>query len=131
MHADIFYLTLEQILLVHKDQIEGYGGGRGIRDLALLESAVFRPQTMFNGNDLYPTLFDKAGTLIHSLIINRPFVDGNKRTGIVCMIIFLAINDITVNASEFELLSFAIDVAEKNIDLDKIAHWIKENIQKK
>ena len=76
------YLTVPQILFLHSRLIEETGGSQGLRDLGLLESAVARPQTSFSGEDLYPGLFTKAAALMDSLINNRPFLDGNKRTGI-------------------------------------------------
>src|SRR3990172_10842143 len=92
MDKVIFFITLEQLLTIHEDQIDRYGGSHGIRDLNLLESALFRPQTTFSGEDLYKTIFDKAAALMHSLILNHPFVDGNKRTAVVAAIIFLLQN---------------------------------------
>ena len=69
------YIRVEDILAIHADQIERYGGGEGIRDPGLLEAALFRPQTGY-----YPTLIDEAAALWESLSQNHPFVDGNKRT---------------------------------------------------
>lgn len=127
MHTDIYYLTLEQLLVIHKDQIQRYGGMKGIKSLALLESAVYRPQSIFNGNDLYPTCFEKATAFVHSLITNHPFHDGNKRTGIVAMILFLKINSVSLQINDFELLSLARDIAENKITLKAIVAWMKNH----
>lgn len=81
----IKYLSLEQVLVIHEKLIEKYGGSHGIRDHALLESAVVRPRTSAFGEEAYPTLFLKAAVLLHSIIKNHPFVDGNKRTGFGAM----------------------------------------------
>ncbi len=75
------YLTAEQVLFLHARLIEETGGSHGIRDVGLLQSAVARPRATFEGEDLYPDVCSKAAALMHSLINNHPFVDGNKRTG--------------------------------------------------
>jgi hypothetical protein len=77
----IKYLTIEQILAIHETLINRYGGSHGIRDKGLLESAVFRPQTVIFGKEAYPALFEKCAVLGYSIIQNHPFLDGNKRAG--------------------------------------------------
>ena len=74
------YIYPKQIIYLHKRIIENTGGQEGLRDTRLLESAVYRPMATFGGQELYPDIFDKASALIHSLISNHPFFDGNKRT---------------------------------------------------
>jgi len=122
------FLTLEQILTIHTDQIERYGGSHGLRDLGLLESAVFRPASSFGGEDLYPTIFDKAAALTHSLLLNHPFVDGNKRTAIASMILFLEINRQKFFFSEKEIIEFALWVENKKPTLEQIAGWLEKHI---
>jgi len=78
-------ILLEDILNLHKYSIQKYGGSEGLRDSGLLESAIARPFQTFGGEDLYPSVFEKAAALGESLIINHPFIDGNKRTGAVAM----------------------------------------------
>ena len=121
------YLTLEQILLIHEDQIERYGGRSGLRDLSLLESATFRPQTTFDGRDLYIDIFEKAAALVNSLILNHPFVDGNKRTGVVSALVFLELNGWTLRVEEEDLLEAALKVATKKWNSEKLIDWIKTN----
>lgn len=121
------YLTLEQIFLIHDEQIELFGGSHGIRDLALLESAAMRPQATFGGNDLYNLLFEKAAVLIHSVILNHPFIDGNKRTGIASAIVFLEKNKYALKANDRELVDIALQIANKQIDIDKISSWLKKH----
>lgn len=118
------FLTMEQVLIIHTDQIDRYGGSQGLRDLALLESALFRPQTTFAGRDLYPVLFDKAAALMHSLILNHPFVDGNKRTGVVSAFIFLELNGRKVKASNKEVISLALKVESKKLRINEISRWL-------
>lgn len=120
------YLTLEQILVIHEDQIERYGGTSGLRNLELLESALFRPQSTFDGNDLYENIFEKASALIHSLILNHPFVDGNKRTGIVAGFVFLEINGFSLQIEQKELVEKALLIPPKKHTIKKTAKWLKE-----
>lgn len=96
---NVIYLAFEQILVIHEDQIERYGGISGIRKLSLLESAIFRPQSIFSGQDLYKTHFEKVAALMHLIITNHAFVDGNKRTATVAMLIYLEINDIALHVT--------------------------------
>ena len=85
-------ILLKDILNLHKLSIEEYGGSDGLRDTDLLESAIARPFQTFNGKDLYPSIFEKAAALGESIIINHPFIDGNKRTGTIAMIALLQEN---------------------------------------
>ncbi len=123
----ITYLTLEQILVIHQDQIDRYGGIHGIRDLALLESALFRPQTSFAEADLYPDIFAKAASLIHSIILNHPFIDGNKRTGIVSGIIFLMLNETFLKVEQSALVEATLNIESKKWDVKTISDWLREN----
>ncbi len=127
MTTQTSFLTLEQILVIHEDQIDRYGGSHGIRELALLESAVFRPQSTFAGEELYSTIFDKASALIHSLVLNHPFVDGNKRTATASMLVFLEINGLTLKVGQKELLKTVLKIESKDMDIEEIADWLKKN----
>lgn len=127
---NISYLTLEQVLAIHQNQIDTYGGKDGIRDLALLESAIFRPQTTFSGRDLYSSLFEKAASLMHSLILNHPFLDGNKRTGVVAIIIFLQINGYLLDIKQEKLINFALDVESKKLGVEQISSFLESNSKK-
>lgn len=126
----IIYLTLEQVLLVHEDQIARYGGSSGLRDLALIESALFRPQSSFSGEDFYKTIFDKAAALMHSIILNHAFVDGNKRTGTAAMLVFLELNGYRLYASQSVLVKAAVRVESKEWDIEQISSWIRKNSRK-
>ncbi len=128
MHT--IYLTLEQILVIHEDQIERYGGTSGLRNLSLLESATFRPQSTFDGNDLYTNPFEKAAALMHSLISNHPFIDGNKRTGFVSAVIFLEMNGWTIHLKKEELVQTVIEIALKKFSIEEIALWLKKSSTK-
>lgn len=130
MTTNIQYLTLEQILLIHEDQINYHGGSQGVRDLALLESAVFRPQTTFNGKDLYSTLFLKTAALMHSILLNHPFVDGNKRTGMVSGIVFLEFNGYSLIVDQKEFINTALKLESKQLDFEALASWLENNSKK-
>ncbi len=121
------FLNLEQILVIHEDQIDRYGGSHGIRELALLESALYRPQTTFSDRELYPTLYYKAAALLHSLVMNHPFVDGNKRTGTVAMIIFLKLNGATLDVVQKELVNIVLKIENKSLNIEDIADWLEKN----
>jgi death-on-curing protein len=119
------YLTVEQVLFLHARLIEETGGSHGVRDVALLESAVARPQATFDGVGLYPDLFYKAAVLMDSLIRNHPFIDGNKRTGIAASALFLRQNGRYLTAANPELEAFTLYVTESRPDVSEIAAWLK------
>jgi len=122
---DINFLGLDEILAIHYDQINRYGGSHGVRDLDLLISAVSRPQATFGGLDLYPDLFSKAAALIHSLVLNHPFIDGNKRTAVVATARVLFINNIIVKMSKKELIDLPLKIDSKILTMEQIASWLK------
>lgn len=124
MHTQTQYLTLEDILELHQTQIDLYGGSHGIRDRHILESALFRPQATYGGEDLYPTLTSKAAVLTHSIILNYPFIDGNKRTGILSGIAFLRLNNTEVHKKRGELVEAALAIATKKWGLEDIEKWL-------
>ncbi len=127
---NIIYLSLEQVLLIHEDQIVRYGGSSGLRILPLLESAIFRPQSSFGGNDLYLTVFDKAAALMHSIILNHAFVDGNKRTGTTSALVFLELNSYRLHVSQKSLEEASVKVESKKWDIEQISSWLKNNSRK-
>lgn len=124
-------MALEQILVIHEDQIERYGGSHGVRNLALIESAVYRPQTTFAGKELYDSIFDKAAALLHSLLLNHAFVDGNKRTAMVSTLTFLELNGYRLEVSQKGLVTFALTVENKKPAIEKIAMWLKKHCKRR
>ena len=125
--AKVNFPTFEQILAIHHDQIERYGGSHGIREIALLESAIFRPQSSFMGDDLYTDLFDKVAALMHSLLMNHPFLDGNKRTSMVSGGAFLFLNGYTLKCTQEELVETALNIESKEYGLTELSSWLKEH----
>lgn len=124
------FVPLEDVLIIHDLIVEATGGKGGIRDFSLFHSALSRPQASFGGEDLYPTLFSKASALIHSLLLNHPFNDTNKRTALASTERFLNINGLVVNASQKEKIKFTLDIESKKLNLEGIAKWLKFHIKK-
>ncbi len=125
------YLTLEDVYAIHQRMI-AVGGGRGdIHDFTLLHSAVERPKVTFGGQELYPTIWQKAAALLHSLVKNHPFDDGNKRTAYYSTKRFLFLNGYTLRGSKKEVVPFMVSVDVKNFSLDTIASWLKSHSHKR
>ena len=120
------FLGLEEILILHDIQIQKYGGLEGVRDLTLLESAIQRPQTSFDGKDLYSTIFDKAAALCMSLIQNHSFIDGNKRTGIYAALVFLELNGHILTVSTNELLNLTLNIANKKVNIEELSNFFEK-----
>jgi death-on-curing protein len=123
------YLTLEEVLLLHARLIQRTGGSGGVRDVGLLESALARPQATFEGRELYPDLWHKAAALMHSLVKNHPFVDGNKRTALTAAALFLELNGYTLVASNDEAARFVLRAVAGEVDVAAIAAWLEGHSQ--
>ena len=123
----IRYLSSGQILFIHARLIERFGGIHGLRDPGALEAAIARPQATFGGKDLYPDLMSKAAALAHSLLINHPFVDGNKRTAFACMDLFLQENKFVVSADDNACEEMILRVIRKEMDDRALAAWLRKN----
>lgn len=124
-------LTPEQALFIHYRLIEETGGRHGIRDLELLLSALARPNATFDGKDLYQDIFMKTAALMHGIIKNHPFVDGNKRTAITVSSIFLLRNGYMPETSNRALEQFTLKVASKDISIKEISGWLRRYFKKK
>ena len=122
----ILYLSVEQILALHALQVSRFGGSKGVRDRGGLESAVARPQMTFGGDDLYPDVPAKAAALMHSLVQNHPFVDGNKRVGAHAMIVFLLANDFELAFTPADLTEMTLAAARGELAVEAIAIWIRQ-----
>ena len=120
------YLSLDQILALHKAQIDEYGGSHGLREKGGLESALARPQMTFGGEDLYPELADKAAALWHSLVMNHPFIDGNKRIGAMAAELFLGLNGIDLTATDDELVEITLATAKGDMNAEALGIWIRQ-----
>ena len=120
-------LTKEQILLLQQDLIEQTGGTAGLRDEGLLESALFTPFQSFDGNDMFPSLQQKAARLGFGLIQNHPFVDGNKRIGAHAMLVFLSLNGVELTYTQQELSGMILDVAAGKQSFEDMVVWIQQH----
>jgi death on curing protein len=118
------YLTLGEVLAIHADQIECYGGSHGVRDYGVLEAALYRPQTGY-----YTDLIEEAAALWESLAQNHPFVDGNKRTAFAATYTFLAINGAHLTANAEDTYAFIDGLYETNdFRFAKLAAWLRANL---
>jgi death-on-curing protein len=107
----IAFLSLAEVLEIHRDQIVRYGGEPGTRDLGLLESALAMPAAAFGGGFLHTDIFEMAAAYLFHLVRNHPFIDGNKRVGAVAAIVFLALNGYEFNAPAGRLYDFVMALA--------------------
>lgn len=120
----IYFLTLNDVLEIHIDQINRYGGERGIRDQGLLLSAIAQPSSTFNGQYLHTTLYDKAGAYLYHICQNHPFIDGNKRAALVSSLMFLAMNNCPFDYQEAPLEQLVLELAQGKIKKDAIAAFL-------
>lgn len=125
------YVVLSEVLEDHTKALEDFGGGSGLRDYNLLASAIAQPKATFGGQDLYPTLAEKAATLCFSLVLNHPFIDGNKRTGYLSMTRFLSLNgyDFVYNIDEIE--TELNNLAAGQISREDFTIWVEKHLVKR
>jgi death on curing protein len=121
----IRYLTLAELLQLHRRVIEMSGGSHGMRDIGLIQSALAQPQMTFGGVDLYPTLPEKAAALSFSIIKNHPFVDGNKRAGHAAMATFLMLNGCDLIGPVDEQEAVILAVASGEMNREEWTSWVQ------
>lgn len=119
----IRYLTLAEVLELHRSVLERWGGSGGIRDITVLESALAQPRQSFGGTDLYPHLATKAAALCFSLVLNHPFIDGNKRIGHAAMEVFLMVNGYELRSPVDEQERVILDLAAGQLARDAFSEW--------
>ncbi len=120
-------LSKEQVLLLHSQLIEEFGGSDGVRDYNLLDSALENPFQSFAGEELYPTIQAKAARLGFGLIKNHPMLDGNKRLGTHTMLVFLAVNGIEMRYTQKELYETILSVAAGSLDYEGLLQWVLDH----
>jgi death-on-curing protein len=120
------YVSVEQGLALHRFQVTRYGGSGGCRDRGALEAAVARPQATFAGEDLYSDDAAKAAALMHSLAMNHPLVDGNKRVAAHAALLYLRANGLTLLFSTNELTELTLAVARGEMSAEAIAIWFRQ-----
>ncbi len=121
------FLTLDEVLEIHRDQIKRYGGHPGIRDIELLKAAIAMPAARFGGYYLQTDIFEMAAAYLFHIIRNHPFVDGNKRTGAVASVVFLMMNGVELQADEKSFEKIVISTAEGKTTKAEIAAYFKNN----
>lgn len=123
-------ISVNNVLTIHQMLVTSFGGSQGVRDRMLLESALARPLQTFYGKELHPTMIGKSTCLFESILINHPFVDGNKRTGYVLMRLILLKNGLDINASQDQKYEFVMRVASGQTKLESIISWLENHIEK-
>ena len=123
----MLFLTLDDILESHQNQIETYGGSHGIRDIGLLESAIAQPEASFDGQYLHADIFEMAAAYLYHLVMNHPFVDGNKRVGLEAALIFLEINNENLSASDEELVDLVLKTTAGQVGKREIAEFFRSH----
>lgn len=121
------YLTIDEVLVLHAYQTDKFGGNPKVLDIKLLESALARPQTILSGKDMFPTIYDKAAVLATGIISNHPFVDGNKRTGVHAMLVFLKLNGVEISINDKVLAKLGNDIAKGTYSTKEVVKYLKEN----
>ena len=123
------YVTLPEVVELHRRLLQATGGAPGIRDLGALEAAVAQPKGVFDSADLYSTLVEKAAALCFSLIQNHPFLDGNKRVGHAAMETFLVLNGAEVDARVDDQERVILDLAAGRIDRIQLIDWLRQHLK--
>jgi death-on-curing protein len=125
--VSFLFLTLDEVLVAHEEQINLFGGASGIRDLNLLLSAMGNAEATFGGVFLHETIFEMAAAYLHGICRNHPFVDGNKRTALSAALTFLDTNHIEVHADENDLINIVMSVAEGKISKAAVAVFLEDH----
>jgi death on curing protein len=123
----VTFLTLDDVLALHADLITRYGGSPLVRDVGLLESAVAMPAATFGGERLHASLEEQAGAYLFHLVKNHPFVDGNKRIGLMAMLVFLGLNGRRLEAPDDDLTDVVLGVAEGRITKAEVAVFVRRH----
>jgi death-on-curing protein len=120
-------ITIDEVEQIHRTLIDNFGGIHGIRDISALQSALARPFQTFDTKELYPSILEKAAALIESILINHPFIDGNKRTGYALLRLYLLSYGSDIIASSDNKYEFVINIGSGTLKYDGIVNWLKDN----
>ena len=121
------YIELEEVIYIYTEIIQRTGGEPGLNDERLLEKILEKPLVTFEGEELYPDLFTKAAVLMYAIITNKPFVEGNKRTALMCAMFLLRFNGYQIIASQESLLELVTGAGAGKYQVDQIVRWFKKN----
>ncbi len=127
----IDFLDLNDVLQLHDDQLQRYGGRPGVRNAGLLESALAQPQSAFSGQYLHGDLYDMAAAYLYHIVRNHAFLDGNKRTGLVAALVFLDINGIEIDAPPGSLYELTISVATGKAEIAHLAEFLRTRARRR
>ncbi len=122
------FINIFQALELHRQLLDEFGGIAGVRDFGALESALAQPEMTFGGEDLYPTLIEKASALAYSLCKNHPFIDGNKRVAHGAMEIFLVLNGFEIKATIDEQEKLFLDLAGSRLTREGLVDWLRQRV---
>jgi death-on-curing protein len=123
------FLTREDVLLIHTDQIQSFGGSLGLRDEGLLDSALAQPQATFDGALLHPTIHEQAATYLYHLAMNHPFIDGNKRTAFAVMDTFLRLNGYQLNLTNDEIYNLVMGVVNQQVSKSALIEVLQSAVR--
>ncbi len=126
MAHEIQFLSLLEVLIIHENQINLYGGSLGIRSEGLLEAALSQPEATYDGELLHPDIYSQASAYLYHLAQNHPFVDGNKRVATVCSLIFLEMNDYELDVVEELLYEIVMKVASSELSKDELTSFFRK-----
>lgn len=124
----IKFLDKATIIAFHNDQIEKYGGSKGVRDENLLESALAQPEATFDGEYVHEDIYMMAAAYGFHICSNHPFYDGNKRTALIAMYTFLYVNGFQVNADNKSLYAIMMDLASGKVEKSELAAFLRDNV---
>jgi len=127
--SDYYFLSEEEVLLIHAYQLQHYGGRSGIRDRSLLLSALAAPYAGFGGELLHKSIGSMAASYLYHLAMNHPFIDGNKRVGLEVALDFLEMNNYRLVAEGNELYKLVIGIASGRISKDETVRFFEERIK--
>lgn len=121
------HVSIIQVLQLHTKMIQATGGADGVRDQTLLESALYKALSTFDGKGLYLSIEEKCANICFCIIKNHPFIDGNKRIGLFIMLILLEYNNVILRYDQRELVNLGLGIADGSFAQDYIVNWIKEH----
>ncbi|WP_375468844.1 type II toxin-antitoxin system death-on-curing family toxin [uncultured Nostoc sp.] len=125
------FLSISQVLDIHQDEINSFGGTSGVRDEGLLDSALAQPQATFDGELLHLTIHEQAAAYLYHLAMNHPFIDGNKRTAFAVMDTFITLNGYSLNLSQEQAYNLVIQVVLKEISKEELSAFLELHLQGK
>ena len=125
----ILTLSVAHVTVNNNELMKSFGGRRGLRDRAAFESAAARPEMTFDGEDLYPDLAAKAAALMHSLVVNHAFLDGNKRAGAAAAELFVDVNGYRLNAADPDLERVTFALARGELSAEALAIWFRQRLR--